>query len=88
MVDKGFTYGTARRQRASFYVPKGTVPPEKIQVTIDGDPVEFVLLSDRSLECVKELGGCGKVDCHRLELGHCHCGHHEFPVPFRREHPL
>ncbi|MFD5864389.1 hypothetical protein ACFWGP_05525 [Agromyces sp. NPDC127015] len=84
----GYHYGAAGTAASmidgvELYAEPGYEPPESFTLTRDGREVEFVRLSDRTLECNKAEGGCGSYDCHRLTLGKCRCSGHKNPRPQR-----
>lgn len=96
-MDTAFTYSTADRVRMTIYVAPGYEPPATILLEHDGQPVEFMRLSDMSLVCervafridaqgneVPVPGDCNSFDCHRAVLGQCQCGRHSAPVRFRK----
>jgi hypothetical protein len=93
-MDAGFSYGTSNGLHASIYCPPEYEAPDEITLTIDGEPVVLVRLSDRSLECrdvAGVAGHCVSHDCHRRVLGECQCGRHgrdidgnKVRVPFSR----
>jgi hypothetical protein len=92
-----YTYSTQHRVPLIVYIEAGYEPPDSINGTHDGKPVEFIRLSDASLVCervdsrinaqgvvVPVPGECGEYDCHRKEPGKCQCGRHASPVRFVR----
>lgn len=98
-MDRSFTYGTRDREHLMIYVEPGFDPPDILMVTrtADSKSVEFIRLSDMSLECetvrgridhqgksVVINGECTNGDCHRRVLGECQCGRHTAPVRFER----
>jgi hypothetical protein len=96
-MDERFTYSSRDRVHLMVYVAPGYEPPDTLTLTRDGAPVEFLRLSDRSLECgrvatrinaqgeeVPVPGECTAYDCHRAVLGECQCGRHPSPVRFER----
>lgn len=78
-MDIGHAYSTLSRVRAVIYAePQFEVPPT-LTLKLDGMPVEFFLLADRSLRCGAVdgvSGSCESWDCHRIDLGKCQCGRH------------
>ena len=97
-MDDRFTYSTQDRVGLMVYVAPGYDPPDLLTLTgPDGKPVEFMRLSDMSLECgsvrsrtgprgesILVTGECNSYDCHRRVLGECQCKRHESPVRFER----
>lgn len=84
----GYHYGAIGQRGmldgVELYAEKGYSPPEAFTLTHETrGTVEFVRLSDRSLDCNKSEGGCGSGDCHRRILGECRCGRHINPRPAR-----
>jgi hypothetical protein len=91
-MDTRVTYGhAATRTLISLYFPPELDAPETIEMrnAATADVVEFVRLSDRSLECLDTAvrGHCpSPYECHRRELGVCQCGRHDpAPRPVRAE---
>lgn len=86
-MDDRFTYSSSAAVRATVYVAPEFEPPASLFFEKDGKQVEFVRLSDRSLECFDTAGvdgHCRSFDCHRSELGKCQCGRHPGRVGFAR----
>jgi hypothetical protein len=96
-MDDRYSYSTASRVHLAIYVAEGYDPPATIMLEHDGQPVEFMRLSDMSLVCEKVAfridsqgnevpvhSECGSYDCHRLVLGQCKCGRHPAPVRFAK----
>ena len=92
-MQERYTYSTQRRQALMLYVDPGFTPPDSITLeNDDGLPVDFIRISDLSLECDeirpqldtkgKPYGGgpCRSYDCHRAQLGKCQCGRHPQPT--------
>jgi hypothetical protein len=89
-MDERYTFSSSRGVTATVYVAAGHDAPDSLFFTTEGKRIEFVRLSDRSLECPDAAGisnHCTSHDCHRAQLGKCQCGRHPGRVGFARAEP-
>lgn len=89
-MDDRFTFSSSRGVTATVYVAPGFDAPDSLFFTSEGKRIEFVRLSDRSLECgdvAGVTGHCRSHDCHRTTLGACQCGRHPGRIGFARAEP-